>query len=156
MNIWQKIINGCFAVIVTLLIFQNQQLENKIASSNAGDRLDKMDEDRQLIKDRLGIMPNKVNDSDDENLYWTVNERLESYGIEIYQNQSAIEAQTKGIDAIERDIKKIERTLEALKRLPKPRSVETIRKIIEKCKVPTWTAGGLSNTTNHGHKSLKC
>ena len=148
MNIWQKIINGCFAVIVTLLIFQNQQLENKIASSNAGDR--------QLIKDRLGIMPNKVNDSDDENLYWTVNERLESYGIEIYQNQSAIEAQTKGIDAIERDIKKIERTLEAFKRLPKPRSVETIRKIIEKCKVPTWTAGGLSNTTNHGHKSLKC
>ena len=29
MNNWQKVINVCFAVIVTLLIYQNQQLSDE-------------------------------------------------------------------------------------------------------------------------------
>ena len=144
MNTWQKIINICLTVMITLLIYQNQQLENKIASSTSGDRLDLMDKDRQLIKDSF-------------------KESLESYMIEISMNKSAIEAQTKEIDAqikrivkTETDIKSFDRDLNSLKRSSKPLSVDSIKRIVEKCKVPTWSTDGLSNLLNHGHDSLKC
>jgi hypothetical protein len=40
MNTWQKVINVCFTVIVTLLIYQNQQLEKQINAA----RIDLMDQ----------------------------------------------------------------------------------------------------------------
>jgi len=84
MNNWQKVINVSLAVIVTLLIYQNQQLQKEV------DTLEQVGLDIQLIKDRVGIKPVKESEYGGEPVYWTVNERLTSYGLEVLQNQSDI------------------------------------------------------------------
>ena len=84
MNKWQKVINVSLAVIVTLLIYQNQQLQKEV------DTLEQVGLDIQLIKDRVGIEPVKESEYGGEPVYWTVNERLTSYGLEVLQNQSDI------------------------------------------------------------------
>ncbi len=94
MNNWQKVINVSLAVIVTLLIYQNQQLQKEV------DTLEQVGLDIQLIKDRVGIKPVKESEYGGVPVYWTVNERLTSYGLEVLKNQSAIEDHERRFELI--------------------------------------------------------
>ena len=138
MNKWQKIINVCLAVIVTLLIFQNQQLK---------DQVDSVLFDQILNKDVLSWRIDK-NEADLLSYY-----RTQSKDYTLYELGELV-SKIQKLDAAQN--KEIAILTGSIKRLPKPRSVETIRKIIEKCKVPNYSAGGSSATWNHGHKSLEC
>ena len=51
MNNWQKVINVCLAVIVTLLIFQNQQLKDQVDTLKGFAKVNGMNKN-QTIDDR--------------------------------------------------------------------------------------------------------
>jgi len=70
MNNWQKVINVCFAVIVTLLIFQNQQLKDQADTlkgfaqfdvEKSFDRLDEMELRIDKHETQLGYQAENLN-----------------------------------------------------------------------------------------------
>ena len=76
MNTWQKVINVCVAVIVTLLIYQNQQLKDKIDISQGSaqldvvktlERLNSIEDDLKRITKTLvtETEPNRLDDLED-------------------------------------------------------------------------------------------
>jgi len=134
----QNVINVCLTICVTLLVFQNQQLKNlveNISSKPIG------------AVDALSIRIDKVEA-----------DLLSYYGAQskdtTLQDLRKLVSSIQKLDAAQN--KEIAILTGSMKRLSKPISVEAIKKIIEKCKVPNYSAGGSSATWNHGHKSLEC
>ena len=96
----QTIINVALAIAVTLLIYQNNQLQNNIETlkgyaqldtDKAWERMDSIEDEQKLIKDRVGIAPLEKNRFGDTPVYYSVNERLSSYGAVIVENQSRLD-----------------------------------------------------------------
>jgi hypothetical protein len=134
----QNVINVCLTICVTLLVFQNQQLKNlveNISSKPIG------------AVDALSIRIDKVEA-----------DLLSYYGAQskdtTLQDLRKLVSSIQKLDAAQN--KEIAILTGSMKRLSKPISMEAIKKIIEKCEVPNYSAGGSSATWNHGHKSLEC
>ena len=96
----QTIINVALAVAVTLLIYQNNQLQDNVETlkgyaqldtDKAWDRMDKMEAETTMIKERVGIAPLEKNKFGDTPVYYSANERLSSYGLVIVENQSRLD-----------------------------------------------------------------
>lgn len=105
----QNIINGALAVSVTLLIYQNNQLKDNIETlegyaqldtDKAWERMNKIEDEQQLIKDRIGIAPLEKNRFGDTPVYYSVNERLSSYGAVIVENQSRLDTNETNINTL--------------------------------------------------------
>ena len=96
----QTIINVALAIAVTLLIYQNNQLKDGLETANwfaqhsvdrTWNRMDKMESETTMIKERVGIAPLEKNKFGDTPVYYSVNERLGSYGAVIVENQSRLD-----------------------------------------------------------------
>ena len=72
----QNIMNTCFAICITLLIYQNNELNKEIDSNQNVSN---------LIIERIGM------DVDAKGDFWTINERLASYGIKVVELDSKID-----------------------------------------------------------------
>ena len=105
----QTIINVALAIAVTLLIYQNNQLQDNIETlkgyaqldtDKAWDRMDKMEAETTMIKERVGIAPLEKNKFGDTPVYYSVNERLSSYGLVIVENQSRLDTHETKINTL--------------------------------------------------------
>jgi len=72
MNNWQKIINGCLALIATLLIYQNQRLTDQMDTTifygqnlkiEIMDRLDEVDAEIDAVKTQTAVQTNTTIES---------------------------------------------------------------------------------------------
>lgn len=117
MDIWQKIINGGLAIIVTLLIYQNEQLKDRIETAEffaqhsvdeTWDRMDKMEAETIMIKERVGIETPIANRSGDIPVYYTVNERLTSYGLKVMDNEARLDTNETNINTLVSVVNRIE------------------------------------------------
>ena len=121
------LINICLTVCVALLVFQNQQLKDQVQNVS----FEQMETKADLLSDyETQSKDNALND-------------LRKLVTSI---QKINAAQNKEIAIM----------TGSFRRLPKPMSVEAIRKIIEKCKVPNYSSGASSTNWTHGHNSLEC
>tara|TARA_B110000483_G_C17694537_1_gene350821 strand:- start:26 stop:334 length:309 start_codon:yes stop_codon:yes gene_type:complete len=81
--------NVCFAICITLLIYQNNELNKEIASNQ---------DISNLIIERIGMDINAEED------FWTINERLTSYGSKVVENDSAISYLGIEVDDLRSDL----------------------------------------------------
>ena len=134
----QNVINCCLTICVALLVFQNQQLK---------DQVKKVSFEQIETIDALSLQIDKVEA-----------DLLSDYGTQSKDN--ALNDLRKLVTSIQKinaaQNKEIAIMTGSIKRLPKPKSVEAIRKIIEKCKVPNYSADESRSNWAHGHKSLEC
>jgi hypothetical protein len=84
-----------------------------------------------MLKERVGIEVIPESKFGGEPVYWTVNERLTSYGLVVVENQSRLDTNESEIKAITESIADIKRSI---RRLPKPKSTQAIKDIINECK----------------------
>tara|TARA_B110001450_G_C17285874_1_gene345398 strand:+ start:61 stop:477 length:417 start_codon:yes stop_codon:yes gene_type:complete len=138
MNNWQKVINVCFAVIVTLLIFQNQQLKDQVGNILFDQILNKDVLSMRIDNNAADLLSYYRSQSKDSTLY----------------DLGELVSKIQKLDA--KQDKEIASMTKSIRQLPKPKSVETIRKIVEGCTAPRHSAHVATQTWNHGHKSLKC
>lgn len=112
MNI-QTIINVCLAISVTLLMYQNSQQKDQIETANmfaqhsvdqSWDRMDKMEAETTMIKERVGIEPLVKNEFGDTPAHWTVNERLTSYGLKVLELESTLDELNYDIGVVKGDV----------------------------------------------------
>ena len=134
----QNVINICLTICVTLLVYQNQQLKDQVKNVSF---------ERIETINTLSAQIDKVKA-----------DLLSDYGTQAQDN--ALLDLKKLVTSIQKinaaQNKEIAIMTGSFRRLPKPISVEAIRKIIEKCKVPNYSADESSTNWAHGHKSLEC
>ena len=113
----QTVINVCLAIGFTLLIYQNIQLKERIDTADffaqhsvdeTWDRMDKMEAETIMIKDRVGIETPIVNRFGDIPVYYTVNERLTSYGLKVMENEARLDDNDTNINQLFFTVNKIE------------------------------------------------
>ena len=142
MNNWQKVINVSLAVIVTLLIYQNQQLQKeliKVNSSLSGPGLH-LDITKETA---TGLIDLKF-----EHKAWTkeVFEQLSSLKDNDLTHDLDIKTIKKSLIAHGNDITSLEYDI---RRLPKPKSTKNIKDIVNGCS-QSW-----DGNVTHRHK-MKC
>ena len=123
----QNLINICLTVCVALLVFQNQQLKDQVQNVSF-----------EQMETKADLLSNYETQSKDNAL----------------NDLRKLVASIQKINAAQN--KEIAIMTGSFRRLPKPMSVEAIRKIIEKCKVPNYSADESTTNWAHGHKSLEC
>ena len=106
-NHTQTIINVCLAVSVTLLMYQNSQQKDQIETANmfaqhsvdrSWHRMDRMEAETTMIKERVGIEALPESKFGGEPVYYSVNERLTSYGLKVLENESRLDEATNKIN----------------------------------------------------------
>ena len=127
MNNWQKVINVCFAVIVTLLIFQNQQLKDQVGNILS---------DQILNKDVLSMRID--NNAADLLSYY----RSQSKDNTLYELGELVSKIQKLDDEQDRDINELNRNVKDLKANNRNfnRNVQEVVK--DKCRVNNPVAYG--------------
>tara|TARA_B100001093_G_C26761747_1_gene986043 strand:+ start:387 stop:791 length:405 start_codon:yes stop_codon:yes gene_type:complete len=120
MNKWQKIINVCLAVIVTLLIFQNQQLK---------DQVDSVLFDQILNKDVLSMRIDK-NEADLSSYY-----RTQSKDNTLYELGELVSKIQKLDDKQDRDINELNRNVKDLKANNRNFNRNVLKIVGDKCDV---------------------
>ncbi len=85
----QNIMNVCFAICITLLIYQNNELNKEIDSNQNMSN---------LIIDRIGMDINAEGD------FWTINERLASYGVKVVELGYEIDEVKTGLAITKGDV----------------------------------------------------
>ena len=115
----QTIINVCLAVSITFLIYQNTQLKERLSTLDLATLEMSIENDitlanlksgQTMIKERVGIEVIPESKFGGEPVYWTVNERLTSYGLVVVENQSRLDTNESEIQAIAESIADIERS----------------------------------------------
>ena len=107
----QTIINVCFAISVTLLIYQNTQLKERLSTLDLATLEMSIENDitlanlksgQTMLKERVGIEPLVKNKFGDTPVYYSVNERLTSYGLKVLENESRLDTmETEYIELVE-------------------------------------------------------
>ena len=110
-NYTQTIINVCLAISITLLIYQNTQLKERLSSLDLATLEMSIENDitlanlksgQTMIKERVGIEPLVKNKFGDTPVYYSVNERLTSYGLKVLENESRLDTmETEYIELVE-------------------------------------------------------
>ena len=115
----QTIINVCLAISVTLLMYQNSQQKDQIETANmfaqhsvdqSWDRMDKMEAETDYIKLRLGLEVISESKSG-EPVYYSINERLTSYGLKVLENESRLDEQANKINQTIDQVNRIQKYL---------------------------------------------
>ena len=134
----QNVINICLTICVTLLVYQNQQLKDQVKNVSF-ERIETVNAlSSQIDKVKADLLSDYEAQSRDNAL------------LDLRKLVTSIQK----INAAQN--KEIAIMTGSFRRLPKPMSVEAIRKIIEKCKVPNYSADESTTNWAHGHKSLEC
>lgn len=107
MNKWQKIINVCFAVIVTLLIFQNQQLKDQVDMSEGSAQLDVVKTLGRLnsIEDDLGRITKTLVMETEPNRLDDLEELVLSIAPELLKTQKWDDKQDRDLSELNRNVK---------------------------------------------------
>jgi len=107
MNNWQKVINVCFAVIVTLLIFQNQQLKNQVDMSEGSAQLDVVKTLDRLnsIEDDLGRIAKTLVIETEPNRLDDLEELVLSIAPELLKTQKWDDKQDRDLSELNRNVK---------------------------------------------------
>ena len=110
-NHTQTIINVCLAVSVTFLIYQNTQLKERLSTLDLATLEMSIENDitlanlksgQTMLKERVGIEPLVKNKFGDTPVYYSVNERLTSYGLKVLENESRLDTmETEYIELVE-------------------------------------------------------
>jgi hypothetical protein len=110
-NHTQTIINVCLAVSVTFLIYQNNQLKERLSTLDLATLEMSIENDitlanlksgQTMLKERVGIEPLVKNKFGDTPVYYSVNERLTSYGLKVLENESRLDTmETEYIELVE-------------------------------------------------------
>ena len=134
----QNVINICLTICVALLVYQNQQLKDQVKNVSF-ERIETINAlSAQIDKVKADLLSDYRAQSQDNAL------------LDLRKLVTSIQK----INAAQN--KEIAMMTGSFKRLPKPISIEAIRKIIEKCKVPNYSSGASSTNWTHGHNSLEC
>ena len=134
----QNVINICLTICVALLVYQNQQLKDQVKNVSF-ERIETINTlSAQIDKVKADLLSDYGTQAQDNALLDLKNLVTSIQKINAAQN------------------KEIAIMTGSFKKLPKPISVEAIRKIIEKCKVPNYSSGASSTNWTHGHNSLEC
>ena len=109
----QTILNVCFAISITAFIYQNNSLKDDVKTlkgyaqldtDKAWDRMDKMEAETTMIKERVGIEVIPESEFGGEPVYWTVNERLTSYGLKVLEIESTLDELNYDVGVIKGDV----------------------------------------------------
>jgi hypothetical protein len=158
----QTILNVCFAISVTLLIYQNTQLKERLSTLDLATLEMSIENDitlanlksgQTMLKERVGIEVIPESKFGGEPVYWTVNERLTSYGLVVVENQSRLDTNESEIQAIAESIADIERSI---RRLPKPKTTRDIKTIVNKCKTDFNDYMGEDTSWDKHRHTMKC
>ena len=112
-NYTQTIINVCLAISITLLIYQNTQLKERLSSLDLATLEMSIENDitlanlksgQTMIKERVGIEVIPESKFGGEPVYWTVNERLTSYGLKVLEIESTLDELNYDIGVIKGDV----------------------------------------------------
>tara|TARA_B100000787_G_C15976137_1_gene199497 strand:- start:51 stop:476 length:426 start_codon:yes stop_codon:yes gene_type:complete len=141
MNNWQKVINVSLAVIVTLLIYQNQQLQKEV---------DTLEGYAQLDIDNV-LKRISQNEKDTEYSILMIDGIDKAINDIFPMIQDLEDIAFNSLDNHKTELNEIKRSI---RRLPKPKTTGDVKTIINGCAVPLWNvrADGLA----HGHKKLVC
>ena len=109
----QTILNVCFAISISAFIYQNNSLKDDVKTlkgyaqldtDKAWDRMDKMEAETTMIKERVGIEVIPESEFGGEPVYWTVNERLTSYGLKVLEIESTLDELNYDVGVIKGDV----------------------------------------------------
>jgi hypothetical protein len=112
-NYTQTIINVCLAISITLLIYQNTQLKERLSSLDLATLEMSIENDitlanlksgQTMIKERVGIEVIPESKFGGEPVYWTVNERLTSYGLKVLEIESTLDELNYDVGVIKGDV----------------------------------------------------
>ena len=112
-NYTQTIINVCLAISITLLIYQNTQLKERLSSLDLATLEMSIENDitlanlksgQTMIKERVGIEVIPESKFGGEPVYWTVNERLTSYGLKVLEIESTLDELNYDVGIIKGDV----------------------------------------------------
>ena len=142
MNNWQKVINVSLAVIVTLLIYQNQQLQKEV---------DTLEGYAQLDIDNV-LKRISQNEKDTEYSILMIDGIDKAINDIFPMIQDLEDIAFNSLDNHKTELNEIKRSI---RRLPKPKTTGDIKTIINGCIVPTWNVS-VGGELLHGHKKLKC
>ena len=109
----QTIINVCLAVSVTFLIYQNTQLKERLSTLDLATLEMSIENDitlanlksgQTMLKERVGIEVIPESKFGGEPVYWTVNERLTSYGLKVLEIESTLDELNYDVGVIKGDV----------------------------------------------------
>jgi hypothetical protein len=154
----QTILNVCFAISITAFIYQNDKQQDRIDTLETQADVSKSLKDIDALMYDLSILEVEVethkerfvtliNNWEQQDTYNNgLKDLLDKVADSVNDHETEMQNITKSIADIERSIR----------RLPKPKSTQAIKNIIQGCEVDTYAMSGPMITNMHGHKTLKC
>ena len=151
----QTIINVCFAICVTLSIYNIDKLN---------DTIDELNESTYTEDDAIAdrIYASDFHDISNLHVFNThpkrdkaVNEAIDSHFASIEDIYLMIQdLEDKAFNSLDNHKTELNEIKRSIRRLPKPKTTGDVKTIINGCAVPLWNvrADGLA----HGHKKLVC
>ena len=154
----QTIINACFVISITAFIYQNNAQQDRIDALEAQTDISKSLKDIDALMYDLSVLEVEV-ESHKERFITLINnwKQQDTYNNDLKdlldEVADSVNDHKSEIQAIAESIAEIERSI---RRLPKPKSTQDIKNIIQSCKVESFKTFGPSVVNMHGHEVIKC